>query len=339
MSLFDEEFYKILVRNILSFISIYKNYNGFIFYKVKLNNGHQEGDKMAIKVWGIDVSKYNHPIDWKKVKNAGVKFAILRVGFASTSNRHNLYLDPYFEEFYRGAKEVGMPVGVYFYSRCNSIQTARREAEFILNAIKGKQFEYPIWLDVEDITTLNSTSRSALTRAVVTCLEEIKKAGYYVGIYSGKYILRDKLDDEDLKQYDHWIAQYATRSTYTTYKISMWQFGGEVNFLTSKKIPGIGSNVADQNYCYKDYPTIIKSSGLNGFEKNYLRVELPFYIKTLGKVNIRKSPNIHSQIIYTVPKEGIRYKITKLSENGEWGYVPYRDGWITLNKNYVKKGC
>ena len=339
MSLFDEEFYKILVRNILSFISIYKNYNGFIFYKVKLNNGHQEGDKMAIKVWGIDVSKYNHPIDWKKVKNAGVKFAILRVGFASTSNRHNLYLDPYFEEFYRGAKEVGMPVGVYFYSRCNSIQTARREAEFILNAIKGKQFEYPIWLDVEDITTLNSTSRSALTRAVVTCLEEIKKAGYYVGIYSGKYILRDKLDDEDLKQYDHWIAQYATRSTYTTYKISMWQFGGEVNFLTSKKIPGIGSNVADQNYCYKDYPTIIKSSGLNGFEKNYLRVELPFYIKTLGKVNIRKSPNIHSQIIYTVPKEGIRYKITKLSENGEWGYVPYRDGWITLNKNYVEKGC
>ena len=176
---------------------------------------------MAIKVWGIDVSKYNHPIDWKKVKNAGVKFAILRVGFASTSNRHNLYLDPYFEEFYRGAKEVGMPVGVYFYSRCNSIQTARREAEFILNAIKGKQFEYPIWLDVEDITTLNSTSRSALTRAVVTCLEEIKKAGYYVGIYSGKYILRDKLDDEDLKQYDHWIAQYATRSTYTTYKISI----------------------------------------------------------------------------------------------------------------------
>lgn len=294
---------------------------------------------MAIKVWGIDVSKYNHPIDWKKVKNAGVKFAILRVGFASTSNRHNLYLDPYFEEFYRGAKEVGMPVGVYFYSRCNSIQTARREAEFILNAIKGKQFEYPIWLDVEDITTLNSTSRSALTRAVVTCLEEIKKAGYYVGIYSGKYILRDKLDDEDLKQYDHWIAQYATCSTYTTYKISMWQFGGEVNFLTSKKIPGIGSNVADQNYCYKDYPTIIKSSGLNGFEKNYLRVELPFYIKTLGKVNIRKSPNIHSQIIYTVPKEGIRYKITKLSENGEWGYVPYRDGWITLNKNYVEKGC
>lgn len=292
---------------------------------------------MAERVWGIDVSKYNHPIDWKKVKDAGVKFAILRVGFASTSNRNNLYLDPYFEEFYRGAKAVGMPVGAYFYSRCNSIKTARREAEFILNSIKGKQFEYPIWLDVEDTTTLNSASRSALTRAIVTCLEEIKKGGYYVGIYSGKYILRDKLDDENLKKYDHWIAQYSRHLTYTTYKVTMWQFGGEVNFLTRKKIPGIGNDVADQNYCYKDYPTIIKSAGLNGFEKNYLRVELPFYIKTLGRVNIRKSPNIHSQIIYTVPREGIRYKITRLSENGEWGYVPYRDGWITLNKNYVEK--
>ena len=293
---------------------------------------------MAIKVWGIDVSKYNHPIDWKKVKNAGVKFAILRVGFASTSNRHNLYLDPYFEEFYRGAKEVGMPVGVYFYSRCNSIQTARREAEFILNAIKGKQFEYPIWLDVEDITTLNSTSRSALTRAVVTCLEKIKNAGYYVGIYSGKYILRDQLNDERLKKYDHWIAQYATRSTYTTYKISMWQFGGEVNFLTRKKIPGIGNDVADQNYCYKDYPTIIKNAGLNGFKQNHLKFELPFYIKTLGKVNIRKLPSTDSQIIYTVPGKGIKYKITKISENGKWGYASYRKGWITLNKNYVEKG-
>ena len=132
---------------------------------------------MAIKVWAIHLSKKNHPIDSKKVKNAGVKFAILRVGFASTSNRHNLYLDPYFEEFYRGAKEVGMPVGVYFYSRCNSIQTARREAEFILNAIKGKQFEYPIWLDVEDQKTLQSVSRENMTKAVVTCLDEIQNAG------------------------------------------------------------------------------------------------------------------------------------------------------------------
>ena len=62
------------------------------------------------------------------------------------------------------------------------------------------------------------------------------------------------------------------------------------------------------------------------------------YIKTLGKVNIRKLPSTDSQIIYTVPGKGIKYKITKISENGKWGYASYRKGWITLNKNYVEKG-
>ena len=292
---------------------------------------------MAIKIWGIDVSKYNKPIVGEKVNEAGVKFAILRIGFASTRNRNNLYVDPYFEEFYKGAKEVGMPVGGYFYSRCNSRATAKEEANFITNAIKGKQFEYPIWLDVEDTTNLNSADKYTLTKAVVTCLEEIKAAGYYVGIYSGKYILRDKINDDKLKNYDHWIAQYAVHPTYTTYKMAMWQFGAEVNFLTDKKIQGIGSDVADQNYCYKDYPTIIKNAGLNGFENGYINDKLPFYIKTLGKVNIRKSPDENSDIVYTVPRAGIRYRVTKISDDGKWGYVRYRDGWITLDENYVKE--
>ena len=69
---------------------------------------------MAIKIWGIDVSKYNKPIDLEKVKEAGVKFAIIINCFVSTRNRNNLYIDTYFEEFYKGAKKVGMPVGGYF---------------------------------------------------------------------------------------------------------------------------------------------------------------------------------------------------------------------------------
>ncbi|MBU5336633.1 glycoside hydrolase family 25 protein [Intestinibacter bartlettii] len=320
---------------------------------------------MAIKVWGIDVSKYNAPIDWQKVKNSGVKFAILRIGFASTSNRNNLSLDPYFETFYKGAKAVKMPVGAYFYSRCNSVETAKKEAQFILNAIKGKQFEYPIWLDVEDQKTLQSTNKSTMTRAVVTCLEEIKKAGYYVGIYSGKYILRDNLNDNELKNYDHWIAQYASRSTYTTYEIAMWQFGADVNYLTNKRVSGVSSSMVDQNYCYKDYPTIIKKAGLNGFKSNdttkidnsesdksktednskdkhqinttnYIKVKAPSYIKTLTRVNIRKSPSINSAVIYTAPRSAV-YKITSISPNGNWGYIPYRKGWMTLNKKYVQK--
>ncbi|MCC3868524.1 glycoside hydrolase family 25 protein [Terrisporobacter mayombei] len=304
---------------------------------------------MTTKIWGIDVSKYNYPIDWNKVKNAGVEFAILRVGFASTSNRNNLYIDPYFEKFYKDAKSVGMPVGGYFYSRCNSVETAKSEAKFIINTLKNKKLEYPVWLDVEDAKTLKTTSKSNMTKAVKTCLDELEKAGYYVGIYSGKYILRDELNDNELKDYDHWIAQYSKECTYYS-KHTMWQFGGETNLLRSKKINGIGNDVADQNYCYIDYPTIIKTNGLNGYPKPtvgkedtyitnkvsfYITNKVSFYIQTKGKLNIREKASMEGKILYTAPK-GVKYKITKMSSNGKWGYAPYRKGWLSLNKNYVE---
>ena len=101
----------------------------------------------------------------------------------------------------------------------------------------------------------------------------------------------------------------------------------------------VNANESVINEVKLNFSNLKNEIGLYKVSATYAGVELPFYIKTLGKVNIRKLPSTDSQIIYTVPKEGIRYKITKLSENGEWGYVPYRDGWITLNKNYVKKGC
>ena len=68
-----------------------------------------------MKIWGIDVSKYNYPINWSKVKAAGVQFAILRVAsYKNMKNPATIYKDPYFETFYKGAKAVGLPVGVYF---------------------------------------------------------------------------------------------------------------------------------------------------------------------------------------------------------------------------------
>ena len=85
-----------------------------------------------MQLWGIDVSKYNYPINWTKVKSAGVKFAILRCGYAPTNNRTNLKKDPYFEQFYKDAKAVGMPVGVYFYSRCNSEATAKADRKSVV---------------------------------------------------------------------------------------------------------------------------------------------------------------------------------------------------------------
>ena len=218
------------------------------------------------KIFGIDVSYHNGTIDWNKVKNDDVKFAILRAGRTSLSASKIMAKDTKFEEHYQGAKAVGLPVGAYYYSRCTTVEEGKKEGEFIVSLLQGKKFEYPIFLDVEDTEVLKSTSKANLTAAIKACMEVVEKAGYYVAIYSGKYILKDNLIENELTKYDKWIAQYAKSCTYDK-EYTMWQFGGETNLLRSKKIQGVSSVCCDQNYCYKDYPSIIKEKGLNGYTK------------------------------------------------------------------------
>lgn len=218
------------------------------------------------KIFGIDVSYHNGAIDWTKVKNDGVKFAILRAGRTSLSSNKNMAKDVKFEEYYKEAKAVNMPLGAYYYSRCATVSEGKKEGEFIVSLLKGKKFEYPIFLDVEDKEVLKSTSKKNLTEAIKECMETVEKAGYYVALYSGKYILRDNLIESELTKYDKWIAQYAKSCTYDK-EYTMWQFGGETNLLRTEKVQGVSSACCDQNYCYKDYPSIIKSRGLNGYSK------------------------------------------------------------------------
>lgn len=215
-------------------------------------------------IYGIDLSKHNGIVDFKKVKNSGVKFVILRCGYASLSNRKNLYKDEKFEEYYNGAREVGLSIGVYFYSRANNSQLALEEAKFIMNTIKGKVIDYPVWLDVEDKNTLTSVTRETMTNTLITCLDYIERRGYYTGIYTGQYILRDNLIESKLTKYDKWIAQWGKQCTYKG-QYNMWQFGGETNLLKPVKVNGVSSKCCDQNYALIDYSRIIKSKKLNGF--------------------------------------------------------------------------
>lgn len=95
---------------------------------------------------GIDVSKWNGEIDWRKVRNAGINFAIIREGYGKKDPRQ---IDKRFKENYEGAKAVGIPVGSYHYSYADSIDDAKCEAEFCLENIEGFKLEYPIIIDVE----------------------------------------------------------------------------------------------------------------------------------------------------------------------------------------------
>lgn len=215
--------------------------------------------------FGIDVSYYNGNIDWTRVKNAGVEFAILRLGYTGYGSARTKATDVKFEEYYRNAKAVGMPVGGYWFSCACSYNEGVQEANAVLNLVRGKQFEYPIYIDVEDPHHQVKVSKQAITDAIKGFCETMEKAGYYVGFYCNVDWYNNHMYADQLTKHDRWIASWT--KTKPSIANKMWQFGGETNLIRSNKVDGIPDNVTDCNYCYQDYPSIIKNAGLNGFGK------------------------------------------------------------------------
>lgn len=273
---------------------------------------------------GIDVSKWQGVIDWEKVKNAGIEFAMLRIGYGSAKGQH----DKKFEDNYKGAKAAGIPVGGYLYSYATSVEKAKAEARYCLSLIKGKQFEYPIVYDVEDKTQagLGVKTISAMIKAFCSIMEE---AGYYVSVYANKSWLDTRIDAECKKKYDIWLAQWTTKPTYTG-SFGLWQY-------TDKgKVSGISGNV-DMDISYKNYPAIMKNNGLNGFKKVQTekpKVETPAKPETPVKVEkpAAKSYKAGTKVVLKdVKLYGTAYaKTTKNEANGT--YYLY-DGKL-INERY-----
>lgn len=204
----------------------------------------------------IDVSFYQGDIDFSKVKNSGIDGAIIRCGYTGYGTLQQ-NVDVKFEEYYKGFKAVGMPVGVYYYSSANTVELAKKEANFVLNLIKNKQLEYPVYFDTENEERQRPLSRQALTDITKAFCEIIEGAGYYVGIYASTSWFNDELDCAQLTAYDKWVAQYNTECTFNG-DYGMWQY------TSSGRVDGINGNV-DIDHCYYDYPTIIKNTKLNGW--------------------------------------------------------------------------
>lgn len=200
---------------------------------------------------GIDVSKWQGIINWSEVKKDGVEFAIIREGYGKNQ------VDKKFEENYRNARAVGMPVGIYHYSYADSVEDAKKEAQFCLNNIKGKELEYPICFDIEDreMLKLNNQQRTDICKAFC---DTIESAGYYAMIYCNLNWLDNYLIKSELSKYDLWLAQWGMRMP--TIVVGMWQKSDK------GVVRGITGNV-DVNIAYKDYPEIMRKKGLNGFAK------------------------------------------------------------------------
>ena len=205
---------------------------------------------------GIDVSQWQGTINWAKVKEAGIQFALLRAGYGDCLSYPN-QIDWQWEANYKNCKSVGMPVGAYYYSYATTVDAAKREAQSCLSLLKGKQFEYPIYYDVEEMSIFRTGRTNEIIKAFADVLEQ---AGYYVGIYIYRSAAQSYLNETTKNKYSMAIAEYNTQCYYTG-KYDIWQ-----NSSTTR-VNGINGNV-DHDYCYVDFPAKIKAGGFNGYTKS-----------------------------------------------------------------------
>ena len=189
---------------------------------------------------GLDVSRWQGDINFQKVKDAGVEFVFIRVG-SQRGVDGEYYIDPKFERNIKGFKEVGIPVGIYFYSYANSKANAKKEAKWIIEQLKPYKIDLPVVFDWENWSFYQEFNKSFynLTQMANTYLNTIKKAGYEAMLYSSKNYLEKIWLETD---YKIWLAHYTDQTTYQG-DYYIWQL------CDNGRVPGINGNV-DINIMY-----------------------------------------------------------------------------------------
>lgn len=211
-------------------------------------------------VHGIDVSGWQGgEIRWNAVRDDGAEFVILRAGTS-------LAKDEFFEANYQAAHEAGLDVGCYFYTYATTPEEVVEETAELLGWLEGKQLEYPVYFDMEDVDLLPLTNEERTTLAL-TFLKEVRDAGFCGGVYANKYWFEELLDLPTLAaQGEIWWAYWPESGQpdmdFSDY--GLWQYASD------GYIDGIYGEI-DLNVAYKDYPAMMKRYGLNGFAADPMR--------------------------------------------------------------------
>ncbi len=196
---------------------------------------------------GIDVSSHQKEIDWQQVKAAGVDFAIVRMGYRGYTEG-DVFPDAAARQNIEGALAAGVDVGVYFFSQATSVQEAKEEAWFVLDAIDGDNITYPVFFDWEPITNEARTDEVTgpeMTDYALAFCREIDNAGYRAGVYFNQSDGYNSYDLRALHSYEFWLAEYADAQSFP-YEVQLWQYTNQ------GAVPGIETTV-DLNLCYRDY--------------------------------------------------------------------------------------
>ena len=187
---------------------------------------------------GVDVSAFQGNIDWQKVKDSGIRFAMLRLGYRGYESG-KLVEDEYIQQNLEQTKAVGMPIGAYFFSQALTIKEVDEEIDFMLKVLGDYKLHMPIVLDWEiptaDARTAQMDARTLTALQEYFC-ETMTETGFTPMIYFNWHQSNTLLYLNELEAYPFWLALYDDRMTYP-YHVEMWQY------TSSGKVPGIQGGV------------------------------------------------------------------------------------------------
>lgn len=210
--------------------------------------------------FGIDVSYYQGNINFKTLKNEGIDFSIIRMGYRGYGTGA-VQQDIRSKEYIEDAIKNNINIGLYFFSQAINEQEAIEEANFMIKNIDllgiGSKIKYPIVFDTEYSTPAKNgradgLSKQQRTNVAKAFLNRIKQSGYTPMIYASKSFLYDNLDMSQLQDYDVWVAHYnGTKDpindvTDYTGVYQMWQY------TSTGSVNGIIGDV-DLDISYKKY--------------------------------------------------------------------------------------
>ncbi|MBQ1410959.1 MAG: glycoside hydrolase family 25 protein [Oscillospiraceae bacterium] len=178
-------------------------------------------------VLGVDVSVHQEKIDWERVREDGVSFAILRLGYRGNT-AGGLNVDESFAENYVEARKAGLSVGAYFYSQAVSESEAREEAAFVLRQLDGVPLELPVFFDWEEASEgrTGGKANSEVGAWALAFCEAITAGGYQAGVYFNQQYGYSIMHLEQLTDYSFWIAEYEDNQSFG-FQTDFWQFTGQ----------------------------------------------------------------------------------------------------------------
>lgn len=212
---------------------------------------------------GIDIST-GSGVDFHALKKAGYDFVIARAGWGSYAKQK----DADFHNNVMQAVAAGLHIGAYWFMYFKTLPEAQENAiafNEVIEPYKGI-LDMPVYFDYEGDTTRyyiqnsgKAESKDLATSAVTVAGFQMEKLGWYTGYYCNLDYLKNHFIESDLEHFTRWLALWSSRKPTTP--CDMWQSAGDVRITEAR-------GKVDLDECYKDFPTIIKAAGLNGWEKS-----------------------------------------------------------------------